>query len=210
MEPTLFFYLTVAAVTFLLASLIFGGHHGDDNGNGLHHGGIHHSHGLTRGIGRGGRGSGRGGRTSQGISFFSFNTVFLFVAGFGIGGYFAATSRFPAPIVLLAGAGCGLALAAVGFYVLKFLYQRQTSSTHRLEEFVGRTGVVDVSIIGEGVGKVRCINGNDTASFLARSSGADIPRDSRVRITSIAGTVATVEAITDDDQPEFHTWQERS
>ena len=185
LTPMPFFYLTLAAAAFLVASRVAGGRHHGRHG---HHGA---------------RASGRG-RT---IRFWSFNTVFSFLAGFGVGGFFAATAGWGTATTLAAATATGTALAALEAALLGALMRREGSSAHRVEDFVGCFGTVEVSIAADGVGRVRCRRGGANEALLAKSNGVAIPAGSLVRVTSVAGSTAVVEPADPDEVTGQLTWR---
>jgi len=214
MEPMFFFYITLGAMLFLVVSLLLDhGHaagHGPHNGHGMDHGGgnghhLHHGH-----AGADGHANGHGANhhaASDNMSIWSFQMLFLFTGGFGIGGYFAALYRFGVPLTMLCGALGGVALATVGYFIINIFYRRQGNSNIYSEEFIGLTGLVVTSIQAGGVGQVRCEIGTSRETFLAKSvDGNAIPINSVVRVTDMVGSTAIVE-ITDADQRASVPWR---
>jgi membrane protein implicated in regulation of membrane protease activity len=233
MDPMFFFYLTGAAMLFLVVSMILGhghlghGHgagHVGGHGSGSHGGGAGHAHGGGGSSGHGAaHGPGGAGAQTAGsalqsghaesahpqaavsgfdnMSIWSFQMLFLFVGGFGVGGYFASLSRLSFFLTMLVGAAGGVALTAIGYSVINLFYRRQTDSNISSEEYIGLTGIVVTSIGPGSVGQVRCQIGTSRDVFLAKSlDGAGIPINSTVRITGMVGSTAIVE-IADPDQP---------
>ncbi len=180
LTPLPFFFVALAAATFALVSRVSGGGRG------------------RRGFGRG-RGRARRGRS--GVSIWSFDALFLVVAGFGVGGFFAATARLGDAWTVAIGAASGVALAALDVGLMSALLAREGSSSHRAEQFLGATGVVEISISANGVGRVRCLRGAASEALLARSLGPGIAAGSTVRVTSVAGSVVVVEPV---DPSEAH------
>lgn len=207
MDPMFFFYLTGGALVFLVASMALGhGHHGAHGhhvGHGHGHGGGGHGHspGHASTSGNSGASTAQGNAGARSaspgnLSILSFQVVFLFVAGFGVGGYFSALVGFGVFVTLLFGSAGGLSLAAVGYFVINFFYRRQSDSNISSSEYVGSTGIVVTSVNGGGVGRVRCEIGTNRDTFLARSAdGSSIPVNSVVQITAMLGSTAVVEVI---------------
>lgn len=208
MEPIFFFYLTLGAMLFLVISMLLG--HDDNIGHG-HAGGHGHSfghagHGHSLQHGHAGHANGHSPH-SDNMSIWSFQMLFLFTGGFGVGGYFAALYRLSAPVVILCGVLGGAILASIGYFIINIFYRRQGDSNIYSEEFIGLTGIVVTSINGDGVGQVRCAVEAQRETFLAKSAdGNSIPINSVVRITDIVGSTAIVE-ITDDDQQTGMPWR---
>ncbi len=192
LTPMPFFYLTLAAAVFLIGSRLAGGRHG------------HRGHRGHRAVVRHGARRGRG----RGARLWSFNTVFLFLAGFGIGGFFAATAELATAITLAVATATGLALAALEAALLGALMRREASSAHRVEDFLGCHGTVEISIGAGGVGRIRCRGEGRAEALLARSSGADtIPAGSLVRVVSVAGSTVVVEPVDPEEVSGFLTWR---
>lgn len=216
MEPMFFFYLTFGAMLFLVLSLLLGhshiGHgasngHGWGHGSGPGHGAVHGAdagHSVPHGSSaNGGEHVAQGPAGPGNMGVWSLQMLFLFVGGFGVGGYFAATARLALPLTLICGAFGGLVLASAGYFILNIFYRRQSDSNIYSEEFVGRTATVVTSIDAGSVGKVRCQIGANRETFLARSlDGEAIPINAVVRITDMVGSVAVVEVSGDDRESE--------
>jgi len=208
MDPMFFFYLTGGAMFFLLVSLVLGHGHHVGHGHSWHaghtagHGGAAHStaHGAGHhSPGRAGSHSGSSaaaeGKTGPGnMSIWSLQMLLLFIAGFGIGGYFASSSLLAWWTTLLMGTAGGLGLAGAGYFGINFFYRRQGDSNIESREYVGLSGIVVTSIAAGAVGQVRCQIGTSRDTFLARSAGgASIPINSVVRIVDMVGSTAIVE-----------------
>lgn len=209
MEPMFFFYLTFGAMLFLVLSLLLGHGHA---GHG-HHGGHGAGHGHSGGHGHAGHGGhARGSGASQqagsaNMSVWSFQMFFLFVSGFGAGGYFAALARLNTVITLLGGVLGGVMLAAVGYFIINIFYRRQSNSAVNSEAFIGLTGIVITSINEGSVGQVRCQIGDNRETFLAKSvDGSAIPSNATVRIANVVGSTAIVE-IDDADEQKDLPWR---
>jgi membrane protein implicated in regulation of membrane protease activity len=187
MGPMFFFYLTAAAMLFLVISMLLGhGHHG---GHAVDSGGeLDHGHDLGQGGGHDAH------ATPQSLSIWSSQVLLLFVGGFGIGGYFASISGLAFVITLICAAAGGLALAYVGYAIINLFYRRQYDSNINSYQCVGLTAIVVTSINAGGVGRVRCGVGAGRETFLAKSAdGSAIPINSVVRITDMVGSTAVVE-----------------
>jgi len=222
MDPMFFFYLTGGAMAFLLVSLLLGhGHHGAHGHTGAHgHPGAPGHAGTPGHVGHAGHGAGQSpanapsqdstakvipARTAQAnMSIWSFQMLLLFVAGFGIGGYFASSSALGFVLTMLAGTAGGLALAAIGYFGINFFYRRQGDSNIESREYVGLTGTVITSIGAGAVGQVRCQIGTSTDTFLARAAdGTAIPINSVVRVLDMVDSTAVVELTDSTDQTEL-------
>jgi len=212
MDPMFFFYLTGGAMLFLVVSMLLG--HGHHAGHGHHPGhAIGHGHGVGHGHHPGHAHSAGHGHTAghssgpENMSIWSFQILFLFIAGFGVGGYFPSLLHLSVPLTILFGALGGMALAAIGYFVINIFYRRQSDSNISSEEYIGLTGIVVTSISGGGVGQVRCEIGASRDTFLAKSrDGAAVPVNSMVRIVDMVGSTAIVE-ITDPTQQIETSWR---
>lgn len=195
MDPMIFFYLTFGAMLFLVLSLWLGHDHA-----GHDHAG--HDHGAGHGHAAGHAAPHQAGPES--MSIWSFQMLFLFIGGFGIGGYFAALARLSVPVTLLGGALAGLGLASIGYFIINIFYRRQSNSAIYSEAYIGLTGIIITSINADSVGQVRCQIGDNRETFLAKSvDGNSIPVNSVVRIATIVGSVAVVEIADADGQTEL-------
>jgi membrane protein implicated in regulation of membrane protease activity len=235
MDPMFFFYLTSAAMLFLVVSMILG--HGHHIGHGMGHG-AGHGHGTDGGL-RHGPGAGHGGGQGHGgaaastaaggaaqsghdgsvrslgtpsgfdnMSIWSFQMLFLFIGGFGVGGYFASLSRLGFFLTMLLGGLGGIALALIGYSVINLFYRRQADSNIRSEEYIGLTGIVVTSIGPGGIGQVRCQIGSSRDIFLAKSlDGNAIPINSVVRVANMVGSTAIVEIADPDEQLVEMPWR---
>jgi membrane protein implicated in regulation of membrane protease activity len=179
-----FFYLTAAAMLFLVISLIFdhghftGGDHdfSHEAGDGAH---AHHAN----------------------MSIWSSQVLLLFTGGFGIGGYFASLYGLGFFLTMLFAAIGGLALAWVGYVIMNLFYRRQYDSNINSYECIGLTALVVTSINAGSVGQVRCEISAGRETFLARSAdGSAIAINSLVRITDMIGSTAIVEVVDPDRQ----------
>jgi membrane protein implicated in regulation of membrane protease activity len=199
MDPMFFFYLTAGAVLFLVISIILGqGHHagpGDSLGDGIDQG---HALGHTADSAHGHMhdGGANGYTGAENLSIWSFQMLFLFIGGFGIGGYFAALSGLGFLLTMFFAACGGLALGSIGYFIINFFYRSQYASNVDSYKYIGVTGIVVTSIGAGGVGQVRCETGTNRETFLARSAdGGTIPINSIVRITDMVGSTAIVEIV---------------
>jgi membrane protein implicated in regulation of membrane protease activity len=197
MNPMFFFYLTAAAMLFLVVSLFLGyvdqadfGHAGDavdlDDVGGdvdVADGGDSSSADQDAGADGG-----------ENMSIWSFQVLFLFIGGFGIGGYFASIAYLNVALTMLSASLGGVALASIGYSALNFFYRRQYDSTVRSDQYIGSTGIVVTSINAGNIGRVRCEFGANRQTFLARSAdGTTIPINSTVRVVDLVGSTAIVE-----------------
>jgi len=143
------------------------------------------------------------------MSLLSLQTILLFIGGFGIGGYFASISLLGFALTMLAAMVGGVALAAIGYSGMNFLYRRQTDANIPSEDYVGLPGIVVTSIPAGKVGQIRCQIGDSRDVFLARSvDGAVVPINSIVRVVDMVGTTAIVQVEEPGNQLESH-WRQQ-
>src|SRR5690349_18671659 len=127
-DATVFFYITLGAAVFYAASAGFGGRRGP---------------GRARAMRGGRRGGGRGRRRTSPLSL---NTAVLFAAGFGVGGFFASTAALGEAVTLALAVLAGAAFGAGEALVLGALTSRQGSSAFDINDFLGATASVEISI----------------------------------------------------------------
>jgi membrane protein implicated in regulation of membrane protease activity len=188
-DSMVYFYLTLGAAVFYAASAGLGGRRGS---------------GRVRGSRGGRRGGGRGRRRS---GYLSLNTAVLFAGGFGIGGFFASTASLGGAATLSVASVTGIAFAAGEALVLGALVRRQGSSSFDVNDYIGVTGSVDISILANGVGRVRCRREKETVRLLARSNGVDCPVNSTVRVIAVAGAMVIVEPADADGPHGGPSWR---
>lgn len=210
-DPNIFVYLTIFAFAFLAVSFLIGGHHhhghhasnpvghGHSGGSNTHAagGGHHHqgSHGNAQHHAQAQSGHANGARVERAanISPFSLQTILLFTAGVGVGGYFADILLLRSLLVVGVALAAGFSMGGLGYTFLNFLFKRQGSSdTVAIKDAVGQIGTVMVGIPAGGRGRISCRIGERNETFSAKSIGPGIPLNSVVRITGTAGSTVIV------------------
>jgi membrane protein implicated in regulation of membrane protease activity len=131
----------------------------------------------------------------------------LFAGGFGVGGFFASVAGLGGGAAFAVALLTGAAFATTEALVLGALMNRQGSSAHSLDDFVGLTASVEISIASDGVGRVRCKREGETVRLLARSNGVDCPVNSAVRVTAVVGSMVVVEPLDADDELGRPSWR---
>ncbi|MGH9826649.1 MAG: NfeD family protein, partial [Blastocatellia bacterium] len=185
-------------------------------------------HGTGHGAGHGGHqagtghpGHGHAGHTGQqtraetgskpdNISPISIQTLLLFIAGIGVGGYFGDVFIAGTLIGVLAIAmGAGFAFSGAGYGLLNYLYKKQGSSeTLSLMDAVGATGTVLVSIPEDGRGKVACRVAGRNETFSAESAdNKAIPVNSAIKINGVIGSTVIVEPIEPEEEAKLLPWR---
>ena len=201
MDPTIFFYITMAAFAFFVSTFFLGHGHvghgshfgGGHHGFGGHHSGVGHVH-----TGHVGTHSSHNSDSKQGhLSFVSFRTFTLFVAGFGAGGYFAAASWTSKLLILGVAILSGLALGWLGYALLKFLLKGEGGySGESLHSYVDVEARVSVTIAANGIGCISTSEFGTYQTFQAVSKdNQTIPLNAQVRIVAVKGSTAVVEPI---------------
>ena len=128
------------------------------------------------------------------MSILSFKVFWMFLVGFGAGGYFSSLSGTSVIIASLWGLFGGLVMGAIGYFLMNYLYKRQGNSVVRTSSVIGSTAIVDTTILPGQIGEVRCSVDGRSEYFQARSRiGTPIPVASRVRVIETTGSMLVVE-----------------
>jgi len=137
-----------------------------------------------------------GGDQEGTISIFSTKVVSVFIMGFGGGGAIAEYYGHGWVRSSLVGLGVGLAMAAIMYAVLSYLFGHQANSLVYSHELVGRQGVVTIPIEPGAVGEVNVSCGDRIMTYLARTSseGATLKKGSIIEVVSSAGNQLLVKA----------------
>ena len=142
------------------------------------------------------------------FGLFDSRVIAIFLTAFGGGGTIAAALGYGTPASLGAGFLGGIVFGAIVFYFGKFLHSQQASSAVRLEEMLGRSAEVIVSIKPGQVGQISCRVGEERIEKLARArDGREIKAGALVRIDSIASDSVIVSA---DDGDGFSLFSEKA
>lgn len=130
----------------------------------------------------------------ENMSFFSIKIFWMFLVGFGAGGYFSANAGSSMLVASLFGLLGGLVFGALGYIVMNYLYKHQGSSTVKTSGVVGSTAIVDTAITVGRIGEVRCTVDGRTEYFQAQSRiDTLIPVGSRVKVIDSTGSLLVVE-----------------
>ncbi len=166
-------FLSIAGVgfLFLLISLIFGElfeffDHDADFDHGMEHGGP---------------------------SFFSTRVLSVFITAFGGVGAIGVRYGLSTGMASLAGFGSGLALGSLIYAFARFLYGQQASSDMSVQDLVGHTGRIVVTVPAGGVGQIRLQIGEMLVDKIARShDGQPIPENAVARVDEVLGETVVV------------------
>lgn len=154
-----YFWIAIGCTVLLGINLLFGGHDHDADAD--------HSADADASADQ----SSDHDSGSSSLSFFSFRTVLLFALGYCSGGFLGARADLGVPGSTATGIITGLALAGIGFWLMNFLYKNQSSSTIRVADLVGCTGIVETTIDRDGIGRVTVnLKNGQTQTFMARTS----------------------------------------
>ncbi len=172
----IFFAIAVAGFIVVAGGALFGDH-GHDAGHGVDHGGDHDSI----------------------VSVFSPRVIGTFIMGFGAGGTIAVYSGAGTMAASFAGLGVGVALGGVMYLITSMFYSQQSTTIVRMDEVVGRTGIVTVAIDPGSVGKVEVAIGDLRRDYLARAADRSkaLGRGQSVKVTAHHGSELTVEAVSE-------------
>lgn len=167
-----FMWITLFGAGMLTVSLVFG--HGDHEVD---------DHGADHDADHGGN-----------MSVLSLKVFWMFLVGFGAGGYFAANVGSSVLVASLWGIFGGLIMAAIGYLLVNYLYKRQGNSVVRTSSVVGSTGIVGIAILPGRIGEVRCkVDGHDEYFQAQSRIGTPIPVASRVKVVEAMGSTLIVE-----------------
>ena len=175
---------TLLACQFLLSLLGIGDHHGDVGGHDAHldHGGTHgHEHGSG---------------STWFFSILTFRSVVSALAFFGIVGMAASSAGWTRALSLGVAAAAGVAALLLVAGMMRSLSKLQAEGNLRIENAVGQTGTVYLTVPGNksGVGKVTLSFQNRTTEFQAVTFQDLLPTGSKVVVVDVIGP-ETVEVI---------------
>ena len=123
-------------------------------------------------------------------------TILAFTAGWGWGGLIGLDSLGWGLLSLPFGMLVGLALAAVVFYFMRFLYAQEATSTVGVAHMVGQQGVALTAIPSGGTGEVHLNVRGTSLKCLARSESAEaIPAGATISVVEEVGGTLVVRAI---------------
>jgi membrane protein implicated in regulation of membrane protease activity len=128
-----------------------------------------------------------------GVSFFSGRVLSVFITAFG--GFGAIGTHLGYSMGVSTGMGLtgGVVFGGIIYLFASFLYSQQSSSEVRMQDLVGKTAQVSVSIPQDGLGQVRCTLGDSVVDKIARSQdGAPIPANALVKIEALVGETCLV------------------
>ena len=132
------------------------------------------------------------------MSFLSFKVFWMFLVGFGAGGFFAARAGSNVMWSSVAGMFGGLVMGSLGYVLMNYLWKHQGNSVVKSESVVGLRGVVDTPILPGKMGEVRCVVDGRSEFFQASSRCKDpILANTQVKVIEAAGSTLVVEPVVD-------------
>lgn len=126
---------------------------------------------------------------SHDFGLFDSRVISIFLTAFGGFGAIGASLGYGAAVSSIFGILGGFAFGALVFYIGRFLYRQQASSSVTEEDLLGRTAQVVVGIpAGNQVGQIACRVGEERVEKIARTrDGAAIRAGQTVYIEEITG-----------------------
>ena len=126
---------------------------------------------------------------SPGVSWLSTKVLFASMVGFGAFGFIAAQYKLPFSLDWIA-ALCGFFLIGAGafFLVLKPLAEQQSNSLVSRQSYIGRTGLVSLSIPEQGFGEIKFRDRENAlvAQRAVTADGQSLPDKTPVIIIDVA------------------------
>ena len=142
------------------------------------------------------------------FGIFDSRVISVFLTAFGGFGVIGTSIGYGAAGSSLFGLLGGIIFGAIVFFFGKFLYNQQSSSSVTMDDLIGRTAQVVVSIKPNQLGQISCRIGEERIEKVARSLGnAEIKAGSLVRIESINSDSVIVSI---DDGTGFSLFSEKS
>lgn len=132
------------------------------------------------------------------MSFLSLKVLWMFMVGFGAGGFFAARAGSNVLLSSIGGIFFGLLLAVLGYALMNYLYRHQGNSVVNTQSIVGTVGVVETPILPGKIGEVRChvVDHSEYFQATARNNEA-YPMSTRVRVLEANGSTIVVGPVVD-------------
>jgi membrane-bound ClpP family serine protease len=130
------------------------------------------------------------------VSIFSTKVVGTFIMGFGGGGAIAQYAWGELVRSSFTGLGVGVLMGAFMYLVMRLMYGQQSTSLVETSSIVGRTGTVTTAIGSNAVGQVVVTVGDQTFTYLARSSGEkEIAKGKTVKVVASSGSDIVVDLV---------------
>lgn len=129
------------------------------------------------------------------IGIFSIKVIATFIMGFGAAG-FVCSAQFHCSTMAscLWGAGSGIGLAAVMYFLLWFFSKQQGTSAYSLDSLINAEGTVSVGIDDNARGEVSVTVNDCLSSHMAvAKDGFAIAKGTFVRVVGVSGSELVVE-----------------
>jgi len=129
----------------------------------------------------------------HGPGFFSLRVLSVFATAFG--GFGAIAVHYGWTTIAASGAGFagGLTFATLIYLFARFLHGQQATSEVRIQDVVGQSARVVVSIPPGGIGQVRCRIGESLVDKIARTrDGGSVAENAVVTIEEVLGETVIV------------------
>jgi membrane-bound ClpP family serine protease len=171
----IFLAIMTAGLIILIGGFLFGHDHDADHGDHGHDGG--HDSDPT-------------------VSIFSTKVIGTFIMGFGGGGAIAQYAWDEMIRSSFTGLGTGVVMGAFMYFIMRLMYGQQSTSLVETSTIVGRTGTVATAIGSHSVGQVVVVVGEQTFTYLARSSGEkEIAKGKIVKVIASSGSDIVVDVV---------------
>ncbi len=139
---------------------------------------------------------------------FDSRVISVFLTSFGGFGAIGTSLDYGAAGSSIFGLLGGVVFGAIVFFFGKFLYSQQSSSSVTMDDLIGRTAQVVVSIKPNQLGQISCRIGEERIEKVARTSGdQEIKAGSVVRIDSINSDAVMVSV---DEGKGYSLFSEKS
>lgn len=168
----IFLAIMTAGLIILIGGFLFGHDHDSDHG----HDGGHD--------------------TEPAVSIFSTKVIGTFIMGFGGGGAIAQHAWDDDIRSSFVGLGVGVLMGGFMYLVMRLMYGQQSTSLVQTSSIVGRTGTVAIAIGPHSVGQVVVVVGDQTMTYLARSSNEkEIAKGKVVKVIASSGSDIVVDVL---------------
>jgi membrane-bound ClpP family serine protease len=171
----IFLAIMIAGLIMLVGGFLFGHDHDAE----------HADHGHDAGHG-----------SEPTVSIFSTKVIGTFIMGFGGGGAIAQYAWGEVVRSSFTGFGVGAVMGGFMYLVMRLMYGQQSTSLIESSSIVGRTGTVATAIGAHSVGQVVVVIGDQTLTYLARSSGdKEIAKGKMVKVIASSGSDIVVDVV---------------
>ena len=173
---------TLLACQFLMSLLGLGGDHGDAGGHDAH---------LDHGHGDGAHDSAHGHAAASAwlFSILTFRSIVSGLTFFGLVGMATTAGGWGKPASAAAAGGAALIAMVAVSAMMRGIVRLQDEGTVRIENAVGQTGTVYLTVPGNksGVGKVTLEIQNRSAEYLAVTFQDSLPTGAKVVVVDVVG-----------------------